>query len=68
MNQTIVKKTSSEKALFKVIKKNYNAEKRKMNSTFSKKNSSMGLIGKSLKDIPEMLKLADAIELENLKS
>jgi hypothetical protein len=52
MNQLIVKKTASEKALVKVTKKNHNKEL-------------LGLVAKSFEDLPTLLKLADAIELQN---
>lgn len=64
MNEQICKKSKSEKALFKAIKKKFNDSKRVIDSNFIKTNAGFGLKSNNFKKIGKMLKMADALELE----
>lgn len=67
MNETIVKKTKAEKALFKVHRNNHNDSKRNMYPSYTKRKGMLGLKCRSIQELGAMLKVADALELELMK-
>lgn len=66
MNENICKKSKSEKALIKAIKVKYNDNKRKINKNYTNKNAGFGLVSHDIKQLSEMLKMADALEVNNI--
>lgn len=64
MNRSEFKKSPSEKATLKAVKKKYNENKRKSIKFYTKRKSSFGLISNDLSMLDTMLKTADAIEVE----
>lgn len=57
------KKTLAEKAILKTAKKNYNAEKRKLNPEYTKRGNNRPLRTNIWSEMPELLKMALAIEV-----
>lgn len=64
MNSSVLKKSTSEKATLKAVKKKYNDNKRKAIKFYTKHNSCFGLKSNDLSILDNMLKAADAIEVE----
>ncbi|TXG80169.1 MAG: hypothetical protein E6R13_08590 [Spirochaetes bacterium] len=64
MNSSVFKKSISEKATLKAVKKKYNDNKRKAFKFYTKHNSSFGLKSNDLSMLDAMLRVADAIEIE----
>ena len=64
MNSSVFKKSISEKATLKAVKKKYNDNKRKAFKFYTKHNSSFGLKSNDVSMLDAMLKAADAIEIE----
>ena len=64
MNSSVFKKSISEKATLKAVKKKYNDNNRKAFKFYTKHNSSFGLKSNDLSMLDAMLKAADAIEIE----
>lgn len=56
------KKSASEKALLKVAIKTFTNNKRKLNPAFDF-NKGLGLSTNNIKDLAELLKLADTLEI-----